>query len=227
MACNWIRNYFFLFSLAISTNCIYGQKNTLPLVIGDAIQTQKPMILYVSGDGGWNSFDKKMAFEFKMVDMPYVALNSFKYFWKSKTPDQFAIDMIPVLREYAKKWDKNEIIFIGYSFGADVMPFLISRLPIDLKKKVKLIALITPGKTSDFTIHLNDMLLIDGTYKYKVPEEIEKIHDKKIICFFGQNEDAIFPYNWRQDNVKTVIVKGGHSFYDSEPVMKAILAESK
>ena len=185
------------------------------------------MIFYVSGDGGWNSFDKKMANEFRMADMPFIALNSFKYFWTTKTPEQFSNDLIPVLKDYSKKWNKKEIIFIGYSFGGDVLPFLINRLPDDLKEKIKVIALITPGKTSDFTIHINDMLLIDGTYKYNVPKEIAKISTEKIICFFGQKEETIFAEGQQPKNVRNVFVKGGHSFSDSKTVMKEIFADLK
>ncbi len=218
--------YSFFFLLILSQN-IKSQNKELPLIIESGIQTKKPMIFYISGDGGWNSFDKKMATEFRMADMPFIALNSFKYFWKTKTPDQFTKDMVPVLRNYAKKWNKDEIIFIGYSFGGDVLPFLITRFPDDLKQKIKIIALITPGKTSDFTIHINDMLLFESNYNYDVIKEISKIPDYRIICFFGEKEESIYKEKQTPKNVRAVFIKGGHTFSDSKTVMREIFSDKR
>jgi type IV secretory pathway VirJ component len=212
----------FGFLLVFSLRTINSQE--LPLVTWEVESNSKPMVFYISGDGGWNSFDIKMSNEYKTNKMPFVALNSFKYFWSSKTPEILAKDLIPVVRDYAKKWNKNEIIFIGYSFGGEVMPFFYTRLPEDLKAKVKLIALITPNKNSDFTIHITDMLMMDGDYKYDVVKEIEKITQPKIYCFFGEKEFSIFPKSQQPKNVKVEFVKGGHSFSDSKTVMEKILS---
>jgi type IV secretory pathway VirJ component len=216
-----------LFSLLIFENNIACQEPALPLTIKGAPISPNPMVFYISGDGGWNSFDKKLANEYETNRMPYIALNSFRYFWSKKSPDQFVKDIVPVLYKYLKEWNKKEIVMIGYSFGAETMPFLITRLPNDLKEKVKLIILITPSKTSDFEIHINDMLMLDGKYDYDVVAEIGKISVPQIFCFFGTNEATIFPTSHQQKNLKVFLVKGGHGFSDSKAVITQVLDELK
>ncbi len=203
------------------------QNSDLPLRIKSAPVSAYPMVFYITGDAGWNTFDNKMANEYVEEKMPYVAINSFRYFWSKKNPDQFTKDIVPVLYRYQKEWNKKEIIMIGYSFGAEIIPFLMNRLPNDLKEKIKLIALITPSQTSDFTIHLNDMLTFNGKYEYDVVAEIGKISTTNIFCFFGANETPIFDASHQQMNLKICLVKGGHHFSDAKAVMKQILDELK
>ena len=216
---------FFLLFFGIFELQLVSQEQDLPVLIKDAQTNANPMVFYISGDGGWNNYDKKLAQEFEDNHMPYIALNSFRYFWSRKTPDELTKDVVPLIKKYLKVWQKSEIILVGYSFGAEVMPFLVNRLPADIKEKVKLITLITPGSTSDFTIHINDMLLLDGTYDYKVVPEINKITVPTILCFFGDDEVSIFPKTHQQKNLKTIKVKGGHVFSDSKIVMHSILTE--
>ena len=172
-------------------------------------------------------FDKKMSNEFESGKLSYVGLNSFRYFWSKKTPDQLAKDVVPVLYKYLKEWNKKEIVMIGYSFGAEIMPFLVTRLPNDLKEKVKLIAMITPSETSDFTIHVNDMLTFNGKYDYDVVAEVRKISTINIFCFFGANEKIVFGKPPLQKNLSLRLVKGGHHFTDAKTVVKEILDETK
>jgi type IV secretory pathway VirJ component len=215
---------FFLF---FSEMNVFSQKAELPLKVKNAPESSLPMIFYITGDGGWNMFDNKMSTEFEASKVPYIGLNSFRYFWSKKTPDQLAKDVIPVLYKYLKEWNKEEIAMIGYSFGAEILPFLVTRLPSDLKEKVKLIAMITPSETSDFTIHVNDMLTFNGKYDYDVIAEVRKISSTNIFCFFGENETSLFDKSHLQKNLYIRLVKGGHHFTDAKTVMKEILDASK
>ena len=208
-----------------NSNEIFCQE--LPISTENFSANNKFLILYFSGDGGWNSFDKKMVGEFKSAEMSYIGLNSFKYFWKAKTPEIVVKDIEPILQNYLKSWKKENIILIGYSFGAEIMPFLFTRLPNDLKQKIKLLILITPAKTSDFTIHVNDMIMLDGNYAFDVSKEIEKIKLTKVLCIFGERETSIFPKSYKQENLKIEYQKGGHSFSDSKSVMNFISKELK
>jgi type IV secretory pathway VirJ component len=215
------------FSVFFSEKIVLSQTTELPLRIKSAPESSRPMVFYITGDGGWNSFDKKMANEYELYTMPYIGLNSLKYFWSKKSPDQLAKDIVPVLYRYMKEWDKKEIIMVGYSFGAEILPFLYTRLPNNLKESVKLITLITPYKTSDFTIHLNDMLMFDGKYQYDVVAEIGKIEAPNILCLFGSSETSIFGNSNQQKNLKIQFIKGWHRFSDSDAVMQLVLNEIK
>jgi len=221
-----IKNFLILIliSLLFIFNPVFSQDKELPLIVNKSDSTQY-LVFHITGDGGWRGFDIKLADEFKSHQISYVYLNALKYFWKTKTPDQLAIDIIPAIKKYLKKWDKKELILVGFSFGAEIIPFVYNRLPDDIKQKVKLVVSITPASTSDFTIHVSDMMGVDRHYKYDVVKEVGKIKTTKVLVVFGEKEDSTFPKNMKQENLKITFTKGGHHFTDAKAVMNIILSE--
>jgi len=75
-----------------------------------------------------------------------VALDAKKYFWNERDPDAFTSDMSAVVTHYQNKWAVNDWILLGYSFGADVAPFALSRL--DKKTGIAKGLPVTPPSTS-------------------------------------------------------------------------------
>jgi type IV secretory pathway VirJ component len=206
----------------LSTSLVNGQKKDVPLIVSNN-DTSGMMVFHITGDGGWRGYDVKLGEQFKANHIPYVALNAIKYFWSSKTPEQLANDLVPVISEYSAKWGKSKIILTGFSFGAETLPFLYTRLPGSVKQKIQLVVLITPAGTSDFTIHLTDMLGVDHVYDYNVVKEVEKIKDVPVLALFGDRESSTFPAKHKQDNVKIEFVNGSHHFTDGKAVMDIIL----
>lgn len=221
-----MKQLFFISFLLISASFLFGQDEELPLTFEKSDST-KYLVFYISGDGGVKGFDINLSNEFKSHQFSYIYLNAYKYFWSAKTPEQLANDVIPVIRNYLKEWDKSEIVLTGFSFGAEVIPFLYNRLPEDLKQKVKLVVLLTPASTSDFTIHFSDMIGTDNTYANDVVKEVEKIRTTKVLAIFGEKEDSSFPENHKQENYQTLMIKGSHHFTDADAVMEAMLDELK
>ncbi len=218
----YILSLIFLFSFSI----LFSQKKDLPLIV-EKFDSSKYLVFHITGDGGWRGYDIKLADEFKANKMSYIFLNAFKYFWSTKTPDQLAKDIVPVLSDSLKTWNKKELIIVGFSFGAEIIPFLFTRLPEELKQKVRLLVLITPAKTSDLTIHITDMLGVDHDYAYNVVNEVEKIKTAKVLAIFGEKETSIFSEKYKQENLKVIFIKGGHHFTDAKAVMEIILQELK
>lgn len=213
-----------LFALLFQANTVFSQTKELPLITGK-LDTTKYLVFHISGDGGWRGFDVKMAEEFKNNGLSYIALSSLKYFWTTKTPDQLVKDVEPVLKDTLQAWHKKEIVLVGFSFGAEIMPFVITRLPDYLKQKIKLMVLITPARTSDFTIHLTDLMGVGHNYAYDVAAEVEKIKTTKILAIFGEKENSTFPKTLKQANLKITFVKGSHHFTDAKAVMGIIMQE--
>lgn len=166
----------------------------------------------VSGDGGWASIDRDLGITLSAAGVPVVGFNSLEYFWNPRTPDQTAKDLERVLRHYLKAWKKQSILLIGFSFGADVLPFLADRLPADLSNKVKVVALLSPGRRATFEFHLTDWLNVSHTNERPTLPEVEKLKGMRILCFYGDEEEdslctAIDP------KLATVIpLAGGHHF---------------
>lgn len=162
----------------------------LPLNITSApVDDKRPLVVFLSGDGGWTGFDQQICGELAAQHYPSLGLNCQSYFWKRKTPEQATADLTPVLRKYLQDWGKTGIILVGYSFGANVAPFVENRLPDDLRSKIKSIVLLSPDTKGDFEIHVAGMLGKSGG-PYDVIAEIRSIQNAPVLCVRGEQENT-------------------------------------
>lgn len=193
-------------------------KINLPIQITEPARNTESneMMLMISGDGGWTGFDQQVASEFAQKGIPVVGLNALKYFWSKKTPEQTSHDVLDLIAKYDAIWKKQDIILLGYSFGADVMPFIYNRLPEAIRKRVKSVALLSPSKDTDFEVHVSDLLNFgSSTREFNVPAEITKIKDVHLVCFFGKDEENIPINELSKGNCRVIMLEGGHHYDNS------------
>jgi type IV secretory pathway VirJ component len=190
----------------------------LPVVITKA-KTDKSdkFVLLISGDGGWNSFSQKLADSYAANGFNVVGLNSFKYFWKKKTPQETAADIAKLLNKYISEWHKEKIIICGFSFGADVTPFIYNDLPEAIKSKTTLVQLISPSSFTDFEIHLMDMLGSNNASRSMDIASEAKLMDCPVICYYGAEEKEKPLSELKKSNFKIVILAGDHHYAKSYP----------
>ncbi|HEX4618884.1 MAG TPA: AcvB/VirJ family lysyl-phosphatidylglycerol hydrolase, partial [Steroidobacteraceae bacterium] len=122
----------------------------VPVAGSSAAQSTPEFALLLTGDGGWAGLDQELAARLAQSGVPTVGLNSLKYFWKQRTPDETARDVVRVLRHYLAAWNRQRVILIGYSFGADVLPFVVNRLPADLRARVASVSLLGIDSNASF-----------------------------------------------------------------------------
>jgi type IV secretory pathway VirJ component len=214
--------WIFYFSVIILTYSNLAAQNVdfekvYPLELSGEKGSKTELVIYLTGDGGWNDFSKNLSQEFEKQGYGVVTLNCRKYFWNEKSPEVLAHD-IELLSEYfMKQWGKTSIIIVGYSFGADVASFLPSHLPVELKKKIKRIALLSPSASTDFVVKISDLFGENDTdkRKFKVLQEIEK-SALPTICIFGEEEDLILKSFLRNDKEHTVYkLPGKHEYQNN------------
>ena len=187
-----------------------------PIVITKAKQVNSDkMVFIISGDGGVNSFIQQLADSYAAQGMPVVTLNSFKYFWKKKMPQETANDIAPLLTKYSNEWQKKKIILCGYSFGADVAPFIYRRLPQELKNKISLVQLLSPASFTDFEIHLSDMLgSKDASRSMSIQSELKTL-DVPVFCYYGNLEKEKPLTSLKKSNVEFFVLEGDHHYKNS------------
>lgn len=200
-----------------------GQAQSLPIKEWKG-NAKMPLVIMYSGDGGLNSFTTSLGEAIHANGYSVVIVNSRSYFWKKKTPDQATADLSAFLKSAFKNLDHPQWILIGYSFGADITPFVVNRLPADLGKKLSSILLLQPSPTTEFEIKLTDML---GAAKKKgadVLSEVNGIHTAKTTVFLGDNTGG-FPLDQiRNKWVQVVRLGGDHHFGgDTKLLSKNIL----
>lgn len=171
------------------------------------------LAVILSGDGGWAGLDRELAAALATRGYPVVGLDSLQYFWKRRTPDEAGHDLARVLRHYLATWDKERAILIGYSRGADVLPFMANRLPADLRTRVALVALVGPSTTVEFEFHVGDWLRnTDRPAALPVAPEVGKLHGLRLLCVHGADEtDSLCP-RLPAGMARTERLGGGHHF---------------
>ncbi len=210
------------------TNSAYTTSGELPIkILASPVTSSLPLLLFISGDGGWNSFEEALGKSLNNKGVSVVVVDAQKYFWKSKTPDETARDVTSVIESWQKNWKKEQFVLAGFSFGASVVPFVANRLPAELSNNLVATLLISPDKSCDFEIHLSDMLNVVTTKgKYDVIHEIQVGRAHKMVAFFGSDERAESRQAFEQVGVGIRILQGNHHFdSEFEALAELIVAE--
>ena len=194
---------------------IESQIKELPVHIVPAAVTseENPLVFFISGDGGYTSFDKSFCKELAARGMPVVSLDALKYFWNEKTPASTTADVEKLISLYKDKWQKNKVLLVGYSFGADALPFVYNTMNKNVRENVKMLALLSPAVEADFEIHIMDMLSLPGaSKKYDVVSEIDKIKNLRTICIYGSEEEQEIKGKTANPNLNFLTIPGGHHY---------------
>lgn len=221
-------SFLVFFCLTFSYSLAIAQKKepVLPVKLLKSY-TNKPLVLYLCGDGGWNDFSNQFITGLNKNGYSVIGLDSKKYFWSKKTPSQFANDIQPLIIQYLREWNKKEIIIIGYSFGADVGSFLPSNMKKVVADKIKTMILLSSGFSTSFEVKLMGMLISGGdsnSEKYKVYPELLKA-TFPVSCVFGSDDDSDFKLGLKETkNIHKIVIKGNHHFNnDISLVLKTVL----
>jgi len=200
----------FIVALFFLLQLNYARATTdLPIDTLGSNNMSKPLVLYITGDGGFNNFSKAFMKQWNANGYPVVALNAKSYFWKTKAPDDAARDIAALIDEYLALWKRNEVVLVGYSFGADVMPFIQTRLTPSGLNKIRHTILFSPSKNTDFTIHL----FYDDSGS-SVAAEINKLN-KPVLVVFGDKEKDL-PEPQINNKMVTLIKFPGDHHYDND-----------
>ncbi|MGE0824627.1 MAG: AcvB/VirJ family lysyl-phosphatidylglycerol hydrolase [Candidatus Binatia bacterium] len=140
-----------------------------------------------------------------------------------------SLDLARILQYYLAVWHKDDIVLVGYSLGADVVPALANRLPHELLNRVRVIALLTPALAAQFEFHLSDWLRAHTRDLSAQPifPELLKLRSRQILCFYGKEEENASVCPLIPPNVGTTIaLQGGYHFDGAYDVLaRRLLAE--
>ena len=188
-------------------------------------QTKDYFALILTGDGGWASIDRQIGEYFASQGIPVVGLNSLKYFWSRKTPDESAVDLGRIMKHYLQTWKKSGVVLVGYSRGADVAPFMVNRLVPSLQSRLKLVALLGLEEQVDFKFHVIDFISSSShPEELPVKPEVDRMTGIRTLCFYGSDETGSLCPMLDTTKVAVVRLEGGHHFGgDYHTIAKQIL----
>ncbi len=178
-----------------------------------------------SGDGGWAGIDKEVAARMAASGIPVVGVDSLRYFWSPRTPAGMAKDLDRILRYYSSAWHRKHALVIGYSQGADVLPFAVNRLPAATRPLVKLVAMIGISNTASFEFHVTNWLG-GGDNGLPTAPEIRKLSAANALCVYGDDDsDSICP-KVNTSNARVVELSGGHHFGGDYDKLARLIVDS-
>jgi len=182
------------------------------------------LAVMLSGDGGWAGIDREVAAALAARGIEVVGWNSLRYFWKARDPAGAASDLARVLRHYMQATGRQSVLLVGYSQGADTLPFMVDGLPADLLPHIRRIALIAPGRNATFEFHVSTWLGKDPPGPPTAPA-IAKLPAGTLTCLYGTDDKDSPCRDLDGRGARAVELQGGHHFEgDYRAVAAAVLA---
>jgi type IV secretory pathway VirJ component len=174
--------------------------------------SSEELAILISGDGGWAGLDQELAARLAADGVPTVGLNSLKYFWTERTPDETAKDIARIMSHYLAAWNKQRVLLVGYSFGADVLPFVVNRLPPDLRARVATVSLLGVDSNASFEIKIAGWVGADDGGPATQPE-VAAMGAIPVLCIYGEGEtDSICPGLPKEPQHTLAEIGKGHHF---------------
>ncbi|AJO76938.1 virulence factor family protein [Pseudomonas sp. MRSN 12121] len=190
----------------------------IPVVEVPAGQAKDTVTLFLSGDGGWRDLDRDVAGEMAKIGYPVVGIDTLRYYWQHKTPEQSATDLTELMQHYRQKWGTKRFVLTGYSFGADVLPAIYNRLPEAEQQRVDAIILLAFARTGSFEIEVEGWLGNAGKEAATGPE-MAKLPAAKVVCIYGEEEVDESGCTDKTAVGEAMKLPGGHHFDENYPAL--------
>lgn len=202
----------------------------IPVVTLEAKVPSDRFAVMITGDGGWRRIDQKITDGLRAAGIPIVGFIASDYYRTRRTPEESACALERVIRYYKLQWRKSKVLLIGYSRGADVLPFMASRLPRDLREDTQLIALLGLAPMIDFK-YSPPWSLASYNHKetkYPVKPEVEKLRGQNVLCVYGTKEKDSLCQTLDPHAFTIAQEPGGHHFAGKyRDIADIILIESE
>jgi len=174
---------------------------------------EHPLVIFYSGDGGWRDIDKRIGGYLSDRGYFVVGVDSLRYFWRRKEPHEMAADLDRLIRHYSDKARQRGVILVGYSFGADLLPFMINRLAPDTRAEVRQVSLVGIADRASFEIRLQGILGAKNTNGPPTLPELQKLKNIPIQCIYGFDEhDSVCAQSQLDGIVDRYEIGGGHHY---------------
>lgn len=204
-----------------------GSVAGLPLIEVPSHAPGDTFAILLSGDGGWAGLDKDVAAALAARGIPVVGFDSLRYFWQPRTPQGLADDLARITEHYAAQWQRPKVLLVGYSQGADVLPFAVNRLPTTTRDRVQRTVLMGLGERAAFEFHLDNWIGGDHDNDLPILPEAQRLLAADTLCIHGDGEDGSLCPKLAPLHARELALPGGHHFDgDYARLASAILGDT-
>ncbi len=204
-------------NLGKSQTAALAELNDVPLAYLPASGNDWLVIL-ISGDGGWRDIDRQIGENLQKAGYAVVGLDSLRYFWHEKSPEETAATLDRLVGRIGATWHKQRVALVGYSFGADVLPFAL--IHMKMVDRVKFMTLLGFGRYALFEITAGGFWGI-GDRRYDNARAVTSIpRSVATLCIYGQDDRASSGDDGSEpicaslpgSHITSIGVPGGHHF---------------
>jgi type IV secretory pathway VirJ component len=192
-----------------------GALRGLPLVELPAKRPGDLMAVFYSGDGGWRDIDKSIGEWMAQRGVAIVGVDSLRYFWSKKSPEEVAADLALLFDHYGAEFGTSRYALVGFSFGSDIMPDVWPKLPKAVKDRVGVVSLMALGTNADFEVTVEGFLGAATAESRPLAPLLGQLPLDRTQCIYGQEEaddretSCTAP---ELGDAQRVALEGGHHF---------------
>jgi type IV secretory pathway VirJ component len=180
--------------------------------------------IVLSGDMGFHlGMAPRIARRLTDDGMPVIGVSSVVYFRHRRDPEQIERLVAEAMRRALSIPNVNRVVLIGDSFGADMLPIALARLPAGLRSRIELVGLVVPGETVYYRVSPGEVLNLSSPDAKAMPTAA-KLDWIPVVCISGRKEtDSLCPH-MKMPNVRRVVLPGGHYLdFDADAVHRVLL----
>ncbi|WP_425070297.1 AcvB/VirJ family lysyl-phosphatidylglycerol hydrolase [Sagittula sp. S175] len=217
-------------SFDVTTGTAFAELSDLPLTLH--IDPQAPQTdtyaIFLSGDGGWARFDEEVSTLLAARGIPVVGISTLRYLWSEKSPEVIAADLARIDRLHAPALGRKRLLLLGFSLGANTLPFAAADLPDDLRARLGGVGLIAPEAQTGFEIKAGGWLG-RSTGAAEVAPAIARLAqanpDLTIACLHGtrESQSACPPAQTLTPHLAATAFDGGHHLGNDHAAIVATL----
>jgi type IV secretory pathway VirJ component len=189
------------------------------------------LVVIVSGDGGWRDIDKSIGEWLAQRGVAVVGVDSLRYFWSKKSPDEVAADLGLLYDHYGKEFGTSRYALIGYSFGSDIMPDVWPKLPKAVRDRIGLLSLMALGTNADFEVTVGGFIGAPSGESRPLVPLLHQLPLDRTQCIYGREEaedDETSCTAAELGEAQRIALEGGHHFDgDYSQAAEAIWARFK
>lgn len=183
------------------------------------VSRRETVAIYFSGDLGFNTgMGPKISRELANKGIPVLGVNSLTLFAREQSPAAASAIVRRAVDRALAISETKRLILIGQSFGANVLIEGLQGLSPSRQARVAMVALVTPSDTT--LLQASPGGLIDLVPAIPPLPAARALKWAPVLCVQGQDEGRSLCPQWRQSNVRTVALPGGH-FLNSDTALVA------
>lgn len=185
-------------------------------------------IVFLSGDTGlrrW-SLGGRVARQLAGEGYGVTGVDTLAAFSTRKTPDQAEALLARAMNAALARNPSVPIVLMGQSFGSDILPIAVERLPPQLQARISRIILIVPGSNAYLQVSPGEMMGRTAADVDLAPLA-RRLPKVPITCVYGIDEkDSLCPVFDGTPNATVIGLPGGHPLHRDSRAVFAVVSRA-